>query len=101
MGSFLHFHLELIAGLTKLPFNAASNGAEPYDQRREGYENNNPRYVGNREIKAVKWLQEKKVQANAGEHNRQDGGSHSGLPGGDGHREQEQRELHAAEFIVL
>jgi hypothetical protein len=57
------FNLKLVAGLTKLSLDAASNGAEPHSKRREGYENGDGRETGESEIEAVKGLREKVIEA--------------------------------------
>ncbi len=67
LGSLLYFHLQLVAGVTKLSLDAASNGAEPCDQRGEGNENDEVWKVGECEKKAVKGLGEEVVEASAGQ----------------------------------
>ena len=65
LGSFRHLDLEVVASLTKLSLDAASNGAEPGDQRCERRKNDEVREIRTRDVNGVKRFYEEVVEAYA------------------------------------
>ncbi len=53
LGTLLYFHLKFVAGFQQRFLNAASNGAEPGNQHREGDENDEVRDVAAFNVKRV------------------------------------------------
>src|SRR5208282_5101457 len=65
LGSFRHFDFEVFPSLTKLSLDAASNGAEPGEQRCERGESNKVRDIRRCDLERVNRLCEEVVEAYA------------------------------------